>query len=284
MLTRSRATPLLNAAGAIGSVEPFSTSRAAGAAGPREMRIGTRAYRARGAGGLATRTRTETAAGRKVSEAEETGDAASNLDGDSAGAVKNAGAKVGPSRNRRDDHSRLHFLGKLRSLKAIVAIYRNAHTRLRARSRARPSWSFMMKTKSHKRERVGDSAGSQPRTDRKVYARSRLTNGKDLLPDIDGRSLIARRYRDIYSAIVADQGGFDQLSEARLQLIRRFAACCVLAEKMESQLARGEQIDIIVYAQLTSTMVRVAQRIGLDRVPRDISSPSLADILRGAWQ
>ena len=52
--------------------------------------------------------------------------------------------------------------------------------------------------------------------DRKVYARSRLTNGKDLLPNIDGRSLIARRYRDICSAIAADQGGIDQLSEARI--------------------------------------------------------------------
>jgi hypothetical protein len=121
---------------------------------------------------------------------------------------------------------------------------------------------------------------AQPRADHKVYARSRLTNGKDLLPNIDGRSLIARRYRDICSAIAADQGGLDQLSEARIQLIRRYAACCVLAEEMESRLVRGGQIDVAEHAQLTSTMVRVAQRIGLDRVPRDISSPSLADILR----
>ena len=69
-------------------------------------------------------------------------------------------------------------------------------------------------------------------------------------------------------------------SEARIQLIRRYAACCVLAEEMESRLVRGGQIDITEHAQLTSTMVRIAQRIGLDRVPRDISSPSLADILR----
>jgi hypothetical protein len=30
---------------------------------------------------------------------------------------------------------------------------------------------------------------------------SRLSNGRDILPDVDGRSLIARRYRDITSAI-----------------------------------------------------------------------------------
>ena len=39
---------------------------------------------------------------------------------------------------------------------------------------------------------LGLPAGAQPRADRKVYARSRLTNGKDLLPNIDGRSLIGQ--------------------------------------------------------------------------------------------
>ncbi len=36
--------------------------------------------------------------------------------------------------------------------------------------------------------------------------RSRITNGSKMLPDVDGRSTVARRYRDISSAIVADQG------------------------------------------------------------------------------
>jgi hypothetical protein len=139
-----------------------------------------------------------------------------------------------------------------------------------------------MNTKVHNLECAGDLSGNRSHPNPKAYARSRLTNGKDLLPNIDGRSLIARRYRDVCTAIASDQGGPDQLSEARIQLIRRYAACCVLAEEMESRLVRGEQIDITEYVQLTSTMVRIALRIGLDRVPRDISSPSLADILREA--
>ena len=137
-----------------------------------------------------------------------------------------------------------------------------------------------MNTKVHNLECAGDLSGKRSHPNPKAYARSRLTNGKDLLPNVDGRSLIARRYRDICTAIASDQGGLDQLSEARIQLIRRYAACCVLAEAMESRLARGGQIDINEHSRLTATMVRVAQRIGLDRVPRDISSPSLADILR----
>src|SRR5262245_35092729 len=85
---------------------------------------------------------------------------------------------------------------------------------------------------------------SQPAGGGKVYARSRITNGKDVLPGIDGRSLIARRYRDICNAIIVDQGGLSQCSESRQQLIRRFAAAAVLAEHEEAKLASGEQINI----------------------------------------
>jgi len=43
--------------------------------------------------------------------------------------------------------------------------------------------------------------------------RSRITNASKTLPDVDGRSTIARRYRDLSGAIVSDQGGIDQCSE-----------------------------------------------------------------------
>jgi hypothetical protein len=103
--------------------------------------------------------------------------------------------------------------------------------------------------------------------------RSRLTNGTALLPDIDGRSATARRFKDITSGILADQGGADQCSESRLQLVRRFAAAAVLAEQMESRLANGEQIDIQEHALLCSTLTRLAQRIGIERRARDVTPP-----------
>jgi hypothetical protein len=108
--------------------------------------------------------------------------------------------------------------------------------------------------------------------------RSRMTNGTALLPDIDGRSAIARRFKDITSAILADQGGAEQCSETRLQLVRRFAAAAVLAEHLESRLANGEQIDIQEHALLCSTLTRLAQRIGTERRQRDVT-PSLQQYL-----
>jgi hypothetical protein len=79
-------------------------------------------------------------------------------------------------------------------------------------------------------------------------------------------------------AILADQGGIDQCSESRQQLIRRFAAAAVLAEQLEGRLASGEHIDVQEHATLSSTLVRLAARIGIDRRMKNIV-PSLDEYL-----
>jgi hypothetical protein len=114
---------------------------------------------------------------------------------------------------------------------------------------------------------------------RSVTNRSRISNGQEILPGVDQRLAIARRYRDLVAQIAIDQGGPDRCSETRMQLIRRFASGAVLAEALEARLARGENVDISEYALLSSTLVRLANRIGIERVARDIS-PTLSDILR----
>ena len=113
----------------------------------------------------------------------------------------------------------------------------------------------------------------------KPDARSRVTNGSALLPGVvDQRSVPARRYRDLVSLIIADQGGIERMSELRLQLIRRFAAQSVQAKSMEADLANGKTIDVAQHSLLCSTLVRLAQRIGIDRRSKDIT-PLLRDYL-----
>jgi hypothetical protein len=115
---------------------------------------------------------------------------------------------------------------------------------------------------------------------RKRHGRSRLSNNKALLPNVDGRSVIFRRFRDICLAVASDQGGLENLSEARLQLVRRFSAACVLAEQIEADLANGQEIDVERHALLCSTLTRLSQRIGVDRRAKNIT-PSLSDYLVG---
>jgi hypothetical protein len=97
-----------------------------------------------------------------------------------------------------------------------------------------------------------------------------VANDTTTLLDIDGRLRIARRFRDITRAILVDRGGADACSEACRQLIRRFAATCVLAEDVESRLACGEEIDVERHALLCSTLTRLASRIGINRVPKAV--------------
>lgn len=130
-------------------------------------------------------------------------------------------------------------------------------------------------------ENVPGLSPVRPRVDGpKSRQRSRIGNGSALLPDIDGRSGLARRFKDIAAALLADQSGATECSEARKQLIRRFAAASCLAEQLESRLVNGETIDISEHAALSSTLVRLAARIGIDRRSRDVT-PSLADYISG---
>jgi hypothetical protein len=56
---------------------------------------------------------------------------------------------------------------------------------------------------------------------RKPEARSRITNGRELLANIDGRSTEARRYRDLCFSFADDCGGARSLTEAQRALVRQ---------------------------------------------------------------
>ena len=127
-------------------------------------------------------------------------------------------------------------------------------------------------------EPISSTAGELP-----SRARSAVTNHKDLLPGLDGRSATARRFRDLVNAFVADMGGLDRCSEVRLGLVRRLAATTVQAEMLEARMVNGEAIDIATLCTLASTTVRISQRLGLERRARDVSS-SLGDVIRAEQQ
>src|SRR5262245_30967924 len=118
---------------------------------------------------------------------------------------------------------------------------------------------------------VGEAV-SRDGADRRAKGRSRASNHRDLLPHIsDGRSTQARRFRDLVGAMIADAGGIELCSEIRLGLIRRLAAATVLSEDIEAKAVNGEGVDIGEFCQLASTTVRLAQRLGVERIPREVT-------------
>ena len=130
---------------------------------------------------------------------------------------------------------------------------------------------------------------------RKPEARSRVGNGKTLLPMVDGRSVTARRFRDLYEDIAADLGGVDQLSQGQLQLIRRAAMLSAECERMEAMAARDDRrpagaiawksespfvFDLEIYGALCDRLGRLFGRLGLERRVRDVT-PDLRSYLAG---
>jgi hypothetical protein len=109
-------------------------------------------------------------------------------------------------------------------------------------------------------------------------APSRMAAQHAEVPDIHSCFAASRRHGEIVEAMVIDQGGADHLSEARLRLIHRFAAYVLLAEQMEAQLMRGDEINISDHALVCNMLMRIAQSIGLDRKSHR-GVPTLADIL-----
>jgi hypothetical protein len=105
--------------------------------------------------------------------------------------------------------------------------------------------------------------------------RSRVTNGKALFVEADGRGPWARRWRDVLAEIISDLGGYDGLSEGQRQLARRCATIAIACERMEGEAAQGAEIDLEVYGTLTDRLGRALQRLGLKRVPKDITPDPL---------
>lgn len=115
----------------------------------------------------------------------------------------------------------------------------------------------------------------------KGFARSRMTNGSAVLSGVDGRSLWARRFRDLISLHLSDLGGEDYASEAEKSLIRRASALTVELERLEVSFATNGEADpeaLDLYSRTAGNLRRLLEATGLRRRPRDVT-PDLQDYL-----
>lgn len=102
--------------------------------------------------------------------------------------------------------------------------------------------------------------------------------GAVALAGVDGRSLMARRFREIVTSIESDLGG--DLTEAQRHLIARSATLAIWCEERETELARGEEFDASQYATISNALRRLLSDLGLERRARDVT-PTLDQYLAG---
>jgi hypothetical protein len=114
----------------------------------------------------------------------------------------------------------------------------------------------------------------KPSTIYKPEARSRITNGSEVLPDVDGRSSWVRRFRDVQALHLSDLGGQANVSEAEQAIARRAACLIVELEQLEQKFAtqgasEGGQLD--QYQRCANTLRRLLESLGLERRQRDVT-------------
>src|SRR5690242_8562370 len=92
--------------------------------------------------------------------------------------------------------------------------------------------------------------------DRPRVSRSRVSNGSEFLPNIDGRSAPARRMRDIVEDLRHQLG--NNLSPAQDAIVRRAATLAAWAEAQEAAHCTGEKpLDITSYTTAVNSLRRL---------------------------
>jgi hypothetical protein len=71
--------------------------------------------------------------------------------------------------------------------------------------------------------------------------RSKVSNGTRLLQNVDGRSSLARRFRDLFRFYEAELGG--NLTEAERGQVNQAVALRLRSEQMHAAIVRGEAVD-----------------------------------------
>ena len=107
---------------------------------------------------------------------------------------------------------------------------------------------------------------------------TRKGTGSAVLVGVDGRSQMARRYREIVSGIESDLGG--DLTEAQQHLVARSATLAIWCEARESELGDNKEFDAGQYATIANALRRLLSDLGIERRAKDIT-PTLDQYLAG---
>lgn len=107
---------------------------------------------------------------------------------------------------------------------------------------------------------------------------SRISTGRDLLPNEDGRSRWARLLKATYRALIAHCGGDDAVTDPQRIACRRIGALEAELVHIEDRLARlrrsrkePPQSLLQSYASLTAQQLRLSREIGWERYAKPLN-------------
>jgi hypothetical protein len=95
---------------------------------------------------------------------------------------------------------------------------------------------------------------------------------------LDGRTKARKQFDAIAEGIADDLGGSKELSTVQRHLVEAFAGCAIVLQALNARILLGEPVDIADQSSAASTLVRIATRLGINRIPRDVT-PTLDQYL-----
>ena len=88
---------------------------------------------------------------------------------------------------------------------------------------------------------------------------------------LDGRTKARKQFDAVVEGIASDLGGEAHLTTVQRHLVEAFAGCAVVVHDINARLLLGQPIDVSEAAQAVSSLVRLAQRIGVGRRMLDVT-------------
>lgn len=119
---------------------------------------------------------------------------------------------------------------------------------------------------------VGSPVTRSGQAVRKGCGRSRVTNGSASLPGVDGRSVTARRYRDLVEALTLEQP--TPMTEATRLQIRAAASMQVHVEDLTARMARGETVPAEEMTRAANGAIRALSSLNRRQPSRKRPAPA----------
>src|ERR1700739_2633704 len=90
------------------------------------------------------------------------------------------------------------------------------------------------------------------------------------IADLDGRTVAARRARDLVSALTADLGG--DVSAAQAELVQRAGLLGAYLEDAEARWLAGDNVDVTAWLSAIDRQRRTLMALDLERRARPVPS------------
>lgn len=102
------------------------------------------------------------------------------------------------------------------------------------------------------------------------------------LADLDKRTAVAQEMARRFDEVATDLGGADRLSYLARSLVSRYLWSEYWIQQQERAIAEGREVDMGRYTQAVNSATGLANKLGLDRVARDV--PDLQTFLQKRQQ